>query len=106
LQNSSRLKSEIHRINNKGYKAYLDLKGEYDFVSYQLYIDHVQGDPFASPSSLRVRVEQDLARFPQPLFQTKPRKIAICDYLACTYGRSIPEQPLPLPGGTDRTIRQ
>lgn len=89
MQNSSRLKSEIHRINNKGYKAYHDLKGEYDFGSYQLYIDHVQGDPFASPSSLRVRVEQVLARFPQPLFQTKPRKIAICDYLTRCFDRAV-----------------
>ncbi len=89
MQNSSKLKSEIHRINSKGYKAYHDLKGDYDFGRYQLFIDYVQGDPFASPSSVRVRVERNLAKFPLSLFQTKQRRIAICDYLARCFDRAI-----------------
>lgn len=45
LQNSKNLESKIYNINNKGYKAYQNLKGAYDFGGYQLFIDHVQGDP-------------------------------------------------------------
>jgi len=89
LQDSRNLKEKIHRINNKGYKAYQDLKGEYDFGHYQLFIDHVQGDPFASPSSLRVQVKQKRAKFPAVFFQDKPRKIALCDYLARCFEQAV-----------------
>lgn len=89
LQNSEKLKSRIYSINNKGYKAYQDLKGAYDFIHYQLFIDHVQGDPFASPSKVRIRVNQERAKFPLSLFQEKPRKIALCDYLARCFDSAV-----------------
>ena len=89
MQDSRSLKAKIHRINNKGYKAYQDLKGEYDFGRYQLFIDHVQGDPFASPSSIRVQVKQNRAKFPQLFSRTKPRKIALCDYLARCFDQAV-----------------
>ncbi|MFQ6053857.1 MAG: ABC-ATPase domain-containing protein, partial [Candidatus Bathyarchaeia archaeon] len=40
-----------------------------------LFIDSVQGDPFASPSRVRTRVDQSLARFPQELYRNKVRRI-------------------------------
>ena len=41
----------LHMVNRKHiYPAYKDTKGSYGFGSYMLSIDHVQGDPFASPS--------------------------------------------------------
>lgn len=89
MQDSKTLKEKIIKINNKGYKAYQDLKGEYDFGHYQLFIDHVQGDPFASPSSLRVQVKQKRAKFPEAFFRDKPRKIALCDYLARCFDKAV-----------------
>jgi predicted ABC-class ATPase len=89
LQNSKNLESKIYNINNKGYKAYQNLKGAYDFGCYQLFIDHVQGDPFASPSRLRIQVKQDRARFPSSFFQEKPRRIALCDYLARCFDQAV-----------------
>lgn len=82
MLNSRILKNKIHFIDGKGYKAYQEIEGEYDFGKYQLFIDHVQGDPFAAPSKVRVRVNQKLARFPSALYQTKIRQIALTDYLA------------------------
>jgi hypothetical protein len=38
LQNSKNLESKIYNINNKGYKAYQNFKGAYDFGRYQLFI--------------------------------------------------------------------
>ena len=55
------LRSILKSIDGKGYKSYEELEGEYKFGEYTLYIDHVQGDPFASPSRIRVRVAQDIA---------------------------------------------
>ncbi len=43
-----------------GYKA---LAGTWQFEKYRLTIDHVQGDPFASPSSLHVELPHRQAGF-------------------------------------------
>ena len=49
--------------------------------NYILSIDHVQGDPFASPSRVRVIVENKVNKFPSELFNEKYKKIAVCDFL-------------------------
>jgi len=75
------LEKILNRIDRKGYKAYKDIQGAYQFQNFTLYIDHVQGDPFASPTKIRVRVNQSLAKFPQELFGTKVRRIALQDFI-------------------------
>ena len=47
-----------------------------------LYIDHVQGDPFAAPSKVRVRLPQSSAQLPADLFANDVRRIALEDFLA------------------------
>ena len=54
----NRLREILQRIDGKGYKAYKDIQGEYRFPKFLLFIDYVQGDPFASPTKIRVRMEQ------------------------------------------------
>jgi predicted ABC-class ATPase len=74
------LRRELARIDGKSYGAYKDIKGQYRFDGFTLTIDHVQGDPFAAPS--RIRVQVDAAGFPESLWQTPVRRTALCDYLA------------------------
>jgi len=81
LENSADLKKILEKIDRKGYKAYKELKGKYDFSEYLLIIDHVQGDPFAVPSKVRVRVPQSSAGFPSDTFQGKSREVALRDFL-------------------------
>ena len=81
MKNSIILKSELQRIDGKGYKAYKDLQGQYDFKDYILSIDHVQGDPFASPSRLRVIINRNKARFPEDLISEDYKKVAVSDLL-------------------------
>ena len=50
MQSSTDLRSLLSRIDHRGYPAYKDTKGTYQFPGYVLSIDHVQGDPFASQS--------------------------------------------------------
>ena len=57
MQTSTDLKNLLKRIDHKGYPAYKDTKGMYQFPGYVLSIDHVQGDPFASPSKVSVHVK-------------------------------------------------
>lgn len=72
----------LRRIDGHGYKAYKDLVGSYDCGLFTLFIDHVQGDPFAAPSRVRVRVAQEKARFPSHLFASRPGRMALEDFLA------------------------
>ena len=44
-----------------------------------LYIDHVQGDPFASPSRLHFEVKRDRHGFPEEYYQEKHRRLALED---------------------------
>ena len=48
MKQSEELRELLHSIHRKSYPAYKGLKGIYDFRTYRLSIDHVQGDPFAS----------------------------------------------------------
>ena len=81
----------LHRIDGRGYKAYKDLKGLYDFSHLILSIDHVQGDPFALPSRLSIQIPSATAGFPPQLFSNPIRKIALVDFLARTFDRAIQE---------------
>jgi predicted ABC-class ATPase len=81
MKNSQVLKNDLDRINGKSYRLYKELEGQYDFVNYVLSIDHVQGDPFAAPSRIRVIVNQKTAKFPKELFNNKNKNIAVADYL-------------------------
>lgn len=75
------LKHILRRIDGKGYKAYKDIKGEYVFPAYTLFIDHVQGDPYAVPSRVRVRVERKSSGFVPEMTSNRSREIALCDVL-------------------------
>ena len=75
------LEMKCNRIDGRGYKAYKELAGEYQFPSYTLRIDHVQGDPFATPSRIRVRVDRKTSGLPRAFSANQSRKVALCDYL-------------------------
>lgn len=75
------LQKTLQRINGKGYKAYKDIKGVYSFPFFTLYLDYIQGDPFASPSRLRVRIPQQTAGIPHNLYKNKARRIGVEDFL-------------------------
>lgn len=81
MKNLDELKSELYKIDGKSYKLYKNLEGQYAFKDYILSIDHVQGDPFAAPSRIRVIVKQNTAGFPKELFDNKNKNIAVADYL-------------------------
>jgi len=83
------LRSRLARIDGRGYKAYKSIEGAYKIKDYVLYIDHAQSDPFAPPSRVRVRVNQDAARFPQELFKTPGRKTALEDFLTRAFAEAI-----------------
>ena len=87
MQSSTDLRSLLNRIDHRGYPAYKDTKGMYQFPGYVLSIDHVQGDPFASPSKVSVRVSGKVAGFPRELYKDRHQRIALQDELTRQFGR-------------------
>ena len=92
MKGSMELKNELFKINGKGYKAYKALEGRYDFKKYVLSIDHVQGDPFASPSRVRIIMDNKIAQIPEELFDNKNKEIAVCDFLTRLFSKNIRNQ--------------
>jgi len=70
----------LRQLDHKSYGAYKSLKGVYDFKDFILKIDHVQGDPFASPSRIRLCVP-NRGGYPKELFETHWEKTALEDFI-------------------------
>lgn len=89
MKTSTDLKELLNRIDHKGYPAYKDTRGAYQFEGYVLSIDHVQGDPFASPSKVSIRVPGKMAGFPDELYGLKHKRIALQDFLIRQFARQV-----------------
>ncbi len=83
------LSKTLRRIDGRGYRAYKDIRGRYAFDGMTLCVDHVQGDPFAAPSKLRLRVPMGVAQLPAGLFSNPIRRLALEDFLARQVHRAI-----------------
>ncbi len=81
----NRLRALLQQIDGRGYKAYKQLQGRYDFDHFQLSIDHVQGDPFAQPSRISIQVTPDKHGLPQSFWASRTRQTALEDFL----GRAV-----------------
>ncbi|MEG4803529.1 ABC-ATPase domain-containing protein [Microcoleus sp. ARI1-B5] len=88
MSNQENLKRHLLQLDNRGYKAYKDIQGSYDFPEFTLIVDYVQGDPFASPSKFRVKVPPNIARIPGELFKSRSREIALRDYLTRQFDKA------------------
>lgn len=86
---SQQLRQQLSSINRKSYPSYKSLKGVYDFKKFILSIDHVQGDPFASPSHLTIQIPAKIAGFPDFCFSSKSVRIAVQDYLLRKFSQQL-----------------
>jgi len=98
--NRQTLQNTLRRIDGKGYKAYKDIVGSYAFAQFELLIDHIQGDPFGSPSRLRVRVPAATAAFPDETKSSRARAIALRDYLARAFASRATDLSRPRGSGS------
>ncbi|RSL33236.1 ATPase [Salibacterium salarium] len=72
----------LNRIDQKGYKAYNDTLGTYQFRDFALHIDHVQADPYASPTRARVVMKRDKLGLDNNSDKTSGRRVATIDFIA------------------------
>ena len=89
MQSAVELKQLLDRIDHRGYPAYKDTKGQYQFQGYVFSIDHVQGDPFASPSKVSVQVKGRTAGFPEELYKGRHQRAALQDEMTRQFYRAI-----------------
>lgn len=89
MQSATELKQLLDRIDHRGYPAYKDTKGQYQFQGYIFSIDHVQGDPFASPSKVSVQVKGSTAGFPEELYKGRHQRAALQDEMTRQFYHAI-----------------
>lgn len=74
--------NQITSLDGKGYKSYKTLQGKsFAFGLFDLTFDHVQGDPFAAPSRLSIKIELQSAGFAKSHYENPLRKLALEDHL-------------------------
>ena len=81
VKTAEELRRALRGLDRRGYPAYKSLAGAYRFADFCLFIDHVQGDPFAAPSSLRVEVPYAAAGFPEKFRRGRVARTALADFL-------------------------
>ena len=89
MKNSKELRQQLRSINRKSYPAYKGLKGLYHFGNYILSIDHVQGDPFASPSHVSIQISHRDTGFPVEYYKDTLTGTTLCDYLTRQFEKQV-----------------
>ncbi len=91
MKSTDELQQILARIDGRGYKAYRDLKGVYRYETFELSVDHVQGDPFAAPSRLSARISYAESGIPTAYHGNKVRKVALSDFLTRSFADAARE---------------
>ena len=88
MRNTSELENVLQRIDGKGYKAYHEIKGEWRIGDFTFVVDHVQGDPFAAPTRVRVLIPPNVAALPPESLTSDARLVGVAAYLARRFGEA------------------
>ncbi|GAB4354677.1 MAG: ABC-ATPase domain-containing protein [Gammaproteobacteria bacterium] len=83
------LRRRLLSLDGKGYKAYKALAGRYRCPGFLLIIDHVQGDPYADASRIRILLSAEAAALASVAVSEPVRRVALEDYLGRSVARAI-----------------
>jgi len=75
-------------MDGRGYGGYKQIKGRWQGERLSVAIDHVQGDPFASPSRVRIVLPALTHAIPSVLRETRGRRVAITDFVLRRFARA------------------
>ena len=79
---ASKLAQDLERIDGRPYPAYKDFqRRSYTLGAYGVTFEHVQGDPFAAPSRIRVDVPPEVAGLPVWATDSPDARRASADFL-------------------------
>ena len=82
MREVAELRGILERIDGRGYKAYKEIGGIWTFPDFLLHVDHVQGDPFAAPSRVRVLLDRGTADLDPATYRSTRRALGTAAYLA------------------------
>lgn len=89
---------QFKQLDGKGYKGYKNIQGHYNYNDFELVIDYVQGDPFASPSKVRIIIPQHKCKINEANLESYHRKIATEDVLARAVGKAVSTNMIQIKG--------
>lgn len=103
-----RLRSRLLNLDGRNYKSYKDLQAwNVKFGRFRLRIDHIQGDPYAAPSRLRVFVPLSQTGIPAKAFESSSRRRATRDFLARSFRRAArPERDFSIDAGGQTVLER
>ena len=106
MKSRQELEQLLFSINGQGYGAYKSIKGEYNFGKYILSIDHVQVDPYAPPSKVRIIMNRKVTGIPDELLDSKSKIIAVSDFLTREFYKKaeIYSQKINATGGSGMIV--
>ena len=106
MKSRQELEQLLFSINGQGYGTYKSIKGEYNFGKYILSIDHVQVDPYAPPSKVRIIMNRKVTGIPDELLDSKSKIIAVSDFLTREFYKKaeIYSQKINATGGSGMIV--
>ena len=96
---SEDLHHSLRKIDGKPYPEYKNVRGCYKFNKFTLSIDRVQGDPFASPSRLSIRIDHRSSLIDSSLFSNASRRTGSETYLARSFSAACRHGQMSLGSG-------
>ncbi|MCP8615290.1 ABC-ATPase domain-containing protein [Salirhabdus salicampi] len=93
-----KLQTHLRNIDGKGYKGYKSIQGKYQFPNFDLNIDYVQGDPFASPSKIRIVVNDKQKEIRSEWKDEAQRKVYTEDLIARYVAKAIHKTTINVKG--------
>jgi len=99
------LRALLNKIDGRGYKAYKELKGRWEFPDFPFQIDHVQGDPFADPSRVRVVLSPEFTGLQQDVCQGGSRALGTGALLARRFQAACARMTRPKGTGKGGEVR-
>ena len=81
MKEYKKLQQLLLSIDGQSYSGYKRIKGFYQFPDYILAIDHVQVDPYAPPSKMRILIQRETVDIPIEYINQKYKRIAVSDFL-------------------------
>jgi len=103
VKDAAELKRILAGLEGRGYKAYKRILGTWRLGPFTLVVDHVQADPFASPSKLRLQIPAFVHGIPPEIWATPARKRGFLDFVLRAFRDAA--KKIPPTGGTGHSGR-
>lgn len=89
IRRDDELRQQLWRMDKAPFPAYRDIVGGYSVAGLRLTIDHVQPDPYAGPSDVRLHLPPAATALPAEVCNTPLRRVALADFLLREFAHQI-----------------